>query len=129
MKLLLFSMVIYLLGVAVILYVRPHLMFRRDGSWKEFGMGGDEVSPFPIWMFCISWAVFTYAIGRYFFGETSIAAPTASTKNLNFIPTNNSTSGPATHPGYYRLDENVMRKKGVPKYIYVGEDAPSDLDD
>jgi hypothetical protein len=132
MKLLLFSMVIYLLGVAAVLYLRPPLMFRRDGSWKEFGVNGEDTSMFPIWMFCIAWAVVTYAFGRLVFSEKAVvetaAVSLAAAKSLSYTKAEQ-TSGPTTQPGYYRLDSSVMRKKGIPRYIYVGEETPDDLDD
>jgi hypothetical protein len=130
MKLLLFSLVIYLLGVAAVLYLRPQLMFRRDGSWKEFGVSGEDTSVFPIWTFCIAWAVLTYALGRLLFAEASViettAVSVAAAKSLSY--TRPEASGPVTQPGYYRLDASVMRKKGVPRYIYVGEETPDDLE-
>jgi hypothetical protein len=130
MKLLLFSMVIYLLGVAAVLYLRPQFMFRRDGSWKEFGVNGDDTSVFPIWMFCTAWAVVTYALARLIFSEKAVvetaALSVAAAKSLSY--TKPEASGPATQPGYYRLDASVMRKKGVPRYIYVGEETPDDLE-
>ena len=131
MKLLLFSMVIYLLGVAAVLYLRPQFMFRRDGSWKEFGVNGEDTSVFPIWMFCIAWAVLTYALGRLTFSEKAVvetaAVSLAAAKSLSY--TKPEASGPVTQPGYYRLDASVMRKKGIPRYIYVGEETPDDLEE
>ena len=133
MKLLLFSLVIYLLGVAAVLYLRPQLMFRRDGSWKEFGVSGEDTSVFPIWTFCIAWAVLAYAFGRLLFTERAVAESStvlplaaAAAKSLSY--TRPETSGPVTQPGYYRLDASVMRKKGVPRYIYVGEETPDDVE-
>ena len=113
MKVLLFSLVLYLIGIAAILYTRPRLMFNHDGSWKEFGMGDDTTTRFPIWMFCILWAVVSYAICRMGFAEPVIAAVAAA----------------ESQPGYYKLDANVLRKKGVPRYVYVGADAPADLEE
>ena len=105
-------------------------MFRRDGSWKEFGVSGEDTSVFPIWTFCITWAVLTYALGRLLFAEASViettAVSVAAAKSLSY--TKPEASGPATQPGYYRLDASVMRKKGVPRYIYVGEETPDDLE-
>lgn len=56
--------VLYLLGIAVILLVKPNLMFTPDGQWKEFGIGQDEskYSPFPFWLFCFVWAILSYTI-------------------------------------------------------------------
>ena len=106
-------------------------MFRRDGTWKEFGVNGDDTSVFPIWMFCIAWAVVTYALGRLIFSEKAVvetaAVSLAAAKSLSY--TKPEASGPVTQPGYYRLDASVMRKKGVPRYIYVGEETPDDLEE
>ena len=112
MKVLLFSLVLYLIGIAAILHVRPPLMFNHDGSWKEFGVGDDNTTRFPLWMFCIIWAVVSYAICRLGFAEPVIAAAALESQ-----------------PGYYKLDTNVMRKKGVPRYVYVGAEAPADLEE
>jgi len=40
-------------------------------------------------------------------------------------------SGPEEQgkPGYYKLNTKVLRKKGIPMYVYIGEDAPSDIED
>ena len=41
MKLLLYSGILYLLGIGGLLFIKPEFMFREDGSWKEFGVGRD----------------------------------------------------------------------------------------
>jgi hypothetical protein len=53
---------LYLVGVAVILVIKPRFMFTPDGNWKEFGIGQNEVrhTTFPFWLFCIVWAVICY---------------------------------------------------------------------
>ena len=104
-------------------------MFRRDGSWKEFGIKSEDTSIFPIWMFCISWAVMTYAFGRIFFkDDTAATTIITSPKSLSYA-TPNQSSGPASQPGYYQLNANVMRKKGIPRYIYVGTEVPDEIDE
>ena len=53
---------IYVVGVAVVLYVRPAVMFHPGGAWKEFGVskeGGYTV--FPFWMFAMVWSLVSYA--------------------------------------------------------------------
>ena len=116
MKVLLYSMVLYLLGITIVLYLKPALMFNHDGSWKEFGMGEESTTRFPVWMFCIVWAVVSYAICRIGFAEPVVAAVAAA-------------ATVESKPGYYKLDTNVLRKKGVPRYIYVGADAPEDFEE
>jgi hypothetical protein len=63
MRVLLFSIVVYLAGIAAVLFLRPALMFDREGRWKEFGLRRDDATAFPFWLFCIVWAVVSYCIG------------------------------------------------------------------
>jgi hypothetical protein len=63
MRVLLFSIVVYLAGIAGVLFLRPTLMFDREGRWKEFGLRRDDATVFPFWLFCIVWAVVSYSIG------------------------------------------------------------------
>lgn len=64
MRLLLYSGILYLAGVAVILALKPSLMFREDGIWKEFGIGrnSDKYTWFPFWFFVIVWAIVSYCL-------------------------------------------------------------------
>ena len=135
-------MVLYLLGIAVLLYLRPALMFHKDGRWKEFGVSGEETTVFPLWMFCIAWAVISYGIGRILFREgpvdivknASMITAVATGKSLtDGLVEPLAVSGPAAEdmskPGYYKLSTAIMRKKGVPRYIYVGTEVPDDLEE
>lgn len=62
MRLLLYSGILYLAGVAIVLALKPLLMFREDGGWKEFGIGRnpDKYTWFPFWFFVIVWAIVSY---------------------------------------------------------------------
>lgn len=64
MRVLLFSTVIYLAGIAVVLFLRPALMFDKEGRWKEFGLQRGDATVFPFWLFCITWAFASYFLGR-----------------------------------------------------------------
>ncbi len=58
-----YAILLYILGMAVVLYLRPAIMFKPSGVWKEFGVGTTEgFTVFPFWMFSIVWAVASYAI-------------------------------------------------------------------
>jgi hypothetical protein len=62
MKLLLYSGLLYLTGVAIVMVIRPALMFRPDGTWKEFGVGRNPAyyTWLPFWLFAIVWAILSY---------------------------------------------------------------------
>ncbi len=64
MRVLLFSTVVYLAGIAVVLFLRPTIMFDREGRWKEFGLRREDATVVPFWLFCIAWAVVSYFLGR-----------------------------------------------------------------
>jgi len=135
MKTLLFSMVFYLLGIAGVLFFRPHLMFHRDGRWKEFGI--EDGTMFPFWLFCIVWAIVSYVLARLIIVDVVtapmvMAAPMAPLFNEDSVPSLNQTlrnrrkvSEPEMKPGYYRLNAASM-EKGIPRYVYVGPEEPED---
>jgi hypothetical protein len=63
MRELLFGGILYLAGVAIILVVRPPLLFNEKGQWKEFGIGRNPNTHtwMPFWLFCIFWALVSYS--------------------------------------------------------------------
>jgi hypothetical protein len=94
MHAILFSMLIYLGGIATILFVRPAFMFHSDGRWKEFGMNAVDKSPFPFWAFCLSWALLSFSLSRLLFATTSIAesSPLSTVANAATLATLSSGS-------------------------------------
>jgi hypothetical protein len=146
MRVLLFSTILYLLGIAVVLYLRPKLMFHPDGRWKEFGLHDDDATVFPFWFFCIGWAVISFLLGRLIVGEpasagrivsaslVAAAAPTLTSRVTEPIePLPVLSSGAETNalskPGYYKLNANATKRNGVPRYIYVGPELPAEEDE
>ena len=87
-------------------------MFQEDGSWKEFGISNtNKYTWFPVWLFCIVWALISFAIVKVTIGGTiTTALPISVKKNLK--------------PGYYVLNKEKLESEGVPRYVYIGEDAP-----
>jgi len=135
MKTLLFSLVLYLLGIAGVLFFRPHLMFHRDGRWKEFGL--EDGTMFPFWLFCIIWAIVSYVLARFMVGEAVVplaSAVMAPMMNESEVPTlnqalgsrNSRKPGETMKPGYYRLNASALEKTGVPRYVYVGPEEPDE---
>jgi len=142
MPLLLLSGLLYLIGISVILVLKPELMFSVDGNWKEFGLGRNKqkYTWMPFWLFTIMWAIVSYIIVLvilstfgYINKNTDISVPneTIEPKNISqsIIPlktkNNKSNMSNSMKSGYYILDTNETMKKGVPKYIYLGPEAPN----
>ena len=127
MRLLIFSGVLYLVGVATILMLRPELMFTPDGIWKEFGIGRspDTHTWMPFWLFCILWSILSYLLcvlladwgilPGLWVSHVEVEAPASASNAGPSLP---KTKTPA--PGYYMLNTEGSGIQGVPKYIYLG---------
>ncbi len=129
MRLLIFSGILYLAGVALVLMFRPALMFTEDGIWKEFGIGKSPSTHtwLPFWLFCILWSILSYII-CVIFAEAGVlpglwvshveveASPRTPAVKASKVPA----------PGYYMLNTEGSGIEGVPKYIYLGPAAPGE---
>jgi hypothetical protein len=147
MTLLIYAGLLYLFGISAILILKPTLMFGKDGSWKEFGLGRnkDKYTWMPFWLFAIMWAIISYIFVLVIASSTGlggvsnvtdIPVPTeniepenVSMKSMTPVSLNNGPKKRPTSndmkPGYYILDTNETMKKGIPKYIYLGPEAPN----
>jgi hypothetical protein len=150
MSLLIYSGLLYLIGISIILILKPELMFNKDGSWKEFGLGRNKnkYTWMPFWLFAIMWAIISYILVLVIASNTGLGGVSNVTDipvNNNYIePENVSTKAMSTpnnvlnninkykpktaddmKPGYYILDTNETIKKGIPKYIFLGPEAPN----
>ena len=129
MRLLIFSGVLYLVGVATVLMLRPALMFTPDGIWKEFGIGRNPETHtwMPFWLFCILWSLVSYLavvlladagfLPGLWVSHVEVESPAGRIKTANVA-----NKGPK--PGYYMLNTEGTGVEGVPKYIYLGPAAP-----
>jgi hypothetical protein len=137
MKLLLYSGLLYLAGVAVLLVLRPSLMFREDGTWKEFGIGRNPqyYTWLPFWLFAIVWAIVSYLMVLLFAGANMLPGISAVEEVQAPQLTELATAAPSLRrkvtqavdelkPGYYIFNAEETAKKGVPKYIYLGPEPP-----
>jgi hypothetical protein len=89
-------------------------MFDKNGNWKEFGFINDTKHTwFPFWLFCIIWAILSYAVTKFLFNKES------TTLEVNLKNTSKSNS---MKSGYYVLDKTTA--EGIPKYVYLGPDNP-----
>jgi hypothetical protein len=144
MSLLIYSGLLYLAGISTILILKPDLMFAKDGTWKEFGLGRNKqkYTWMPFWLFAISWSIISYVIVLVIASNTGLGGVSNNVdipvQTDALEPQNVSTKAmkPAleegvknkpnsTKPGYYILNTNETIKHGVPKYIFLGPEAPN----
>lgn len=135
MKELIFGGLLYLTGVMTVLAIQPKLMFTESGGWKEFGIGRNPNTHtwMPFWLFCIFWAILSYTIIQVFIrivGAETIEEPEASLLEDTPRPRRGLRASLNVPPagfgnmkkGTYVLNKNATRRKGVPQYVYYGEE-------
>jgi len=133
MKLLLYAGLLYLAGVSLLILLQPSLVFREDGSWKEFGVGRDSehYTWMPFWLFAILWALLSYMIvlmvagANLLPGVQTIDDITVQSDELleSLSPRmKKRVSASLEQEGYYMLD---TESKGTPKYVYLGPMPPN----
>ena len=137
--------VLYLLGVATVLIIKPKFMFTPDGQWKEFGIGQnpDRYTAFPFWLFCLTWALVSYILILLLlplFGKKTSNVEEPFLRPLNAsrrqrvveedVDLDDMFSAPGSEgvslpKGYYVLNKKATRLTGMPKYVFIGENPPA----
>lgn len=56
----LWMVAIYLFLVAGFLYIKPSLAFGKDGNVRPFGVGKQDSTVFPLWLWMLGFAVVSY---------------------------------------------------------------------
>jgi len=141
MSSLLWTCVLYFAGISAILYLKPALMFNKEGEWKEFGFYHEEKTMFPLWLFCIVWAILSYLIVQSFSVRSiknqailpiqSTATMAASASPFLISEPNRVRPVKELQNGYYMLNTAGSDINGVPKYVFIGSspDAPGQTED
>jgi hypothetical protein len=144
MSLLIYSGLLYLLGISIVLFLKPTWMFHADGKWKEFGLGRSKERHtwMPFWLFSILWAILSYLLILTVAGYTGLGGVSMKTEvavsmepiepeqvSVKSLATNISKRRPKSmeqmNKGYYILDQTQSDKNGVPMYMYLGPKSPN----
>lgn len=136
MRRLIVAGIVYLIVIAVILHFKPAIMFQEDGKWKEFGIGRDPAyfTYMPFWLFTIIWSLLAYLSvmlveDSLYLPSDAIELPRNSGRMRNVGRKANTVVHDVVQeltPGYYMLNEGATGRNGVPRYVYLGPDAPGD---
>ena len=137
MRRLLAAGIVYLVGMAIVLIVKPTLMFNSNGDWKEFGIGRNPATHtiLPVWLFAVLWALLSYLLVCLLFIAYKIPSNSLSintTEVETVVPTKpkRGRSKPDAieiPDGYYVINAKATNEAGgVPKYIYLGKGLPED---
>ena len=120
MKVLLYSGLLYLAGVAVILVLQPSLMFTEEGIWKEFGIGRNpnNYTWMPFWLFAIIWAILSYIIVLLLAGNGTLPGVNSAVTSRITGATPAATATTATTAATY--DEPLTYKNFIPPVNSTG---------
>ena len=149
MKTFILAGLLYLSGIATILLIKPTLMFREDGAWKEFGIGKntDQYTWCPFWLYCVFSALVSYILA--IIGIRLWSSSERKGKGPNFVDYRQESyeytpermvpqeqiiseesvrkprirRGSTLPDGYYVLAKPVKSGES-PSYVYLGPQAP-----
>ena len=135
-----------MVGIAVVLLLKPSFMFTPKGDWKEFGIGRSPASHtwLPLWLFAILWAMVSYIIAilivsvLYKSSTVSTVSAVSAISNISSFSPNNvihqvnkgdlvpevikRSKKSELIPGYYMLNSAATEAAGgIPKYVYLGD--------
>ena len=136
------AIVIYSIGLGLVLYLRPALMFNENGTWKEFGYNrGSRHTIFPFWLFSVVWALVAYALASFLVASVFTGAAVAAMPSMPSYQSPSESEGDSAfesesdlepppqqvskkpRAGYYVLNADT-RKNGIRKYVYYGSEPP-----
>ena len=123
MKLLLYAGLVYLAGVSLLILLQPSLVFRDDGTWKEFGVGrnSDHYTWMPLIVLMVAGANMLPGITAV----EDVSVNTGEELAESLSPRmKKRVFASMDQEGYYMLNTEATGK-GAPKYVYLGPAPPN----
>jgi hypothetical protein len=98
--------ILYLIGVAIVLTIKPDSMFAEDGSWKEFGIGRNPKthSWIPFWLFAVLWALVSYILVTVGFAMAGIQTQSSPFPTI----ASSSATAPVKEPAKVEVIDDVL---------------------
>ena len=62
---LILSVILFIIIFSVIHYIKPPLIYNREGGFRPFGVGYKHKTVLPMWVFAIVFALFSYLAISY----------------------------------------------------------------
>ena len=59
------SILVFAFVFCSVQFLKPSLIYNNDGSLREFGIGYDKKTVFPIWLFSLILAILSYLFVLY----------------------------------------------------------------
>jgi len=60
------AIIIFVVGFALVVAIKPNFLFNKDGSIRNFGLGRSNKTILPLWLIAIILAILAYLIVIYY---------------------------------------------------------------
>ena len=61
-----FAILLFLVAFSTLHYMKPELLYTKDGGFREFGLGYNHKTVLPIWIFAIVFGILSYLAVSYY---------------------------------------------------------------
>lgn len=67
-----FAIILFVLSLTVIHITKPNFLYKKDNTFREFGLGYLKKTVLPIWLIVIVIAILCYLSVLYYLSDTSM---------------------------------------------------------
>lgn len=60
------SILLFIFVFMTVQYVKPSIMYKKNGTIRDFGIGYKNKTILPVWLFSIMVAIFSYTLVLYY---------------------------------------------------------------
>lgn len=60
------SIILFLIFFCVVQLIKPNFMYNKNGSLREFGVGYNNKTILPVWLFSVILGILTYVLVLYY---------------------------------------------------------------
>ena len=66
------SIIIFLIFFVILNVMKPHFLYNKDGSLRQFGLGFKKKTIIPVWIMAIFLSILSYFMLMYYSSSTSL---------------------------------------------------------
>ena len=67
-----FAIILFIILLSIIHSVKPNFIYKKDGTFREFGLGYIKKTVLPIWLIIIMMAILCYLFVLYYLSYPSL---------------------------------------------------------
>ncbi len=67
-----FAIILFIILLSIIHSIKPNFIYKKDGTFREFGLGYIKKTVLPIWLIIIMMAILCYLFVLYYLSYPSL---------------------------------------------------------